>query len=283
VTRSAREGGKSAGFAAALVLIAAHAGAAQQASSATGQPISDNSFLIEEAYNQDPGMVQHISTFTRPTAGGWNYNFTQEWPVRGMRHQFSYSVLLVRGASPGETGGLGDIGLNYRYQLLGRSSDDTLLMAPRFTVLLPTGSRAEERGNGGLGLQVNLPLTWKPRGWLATHWNAGTTIVPRARFTGAPSATAVSFNLGASVIWLANDRINLLIESVWASAAQVQPDGTTTRAGTTLVSPGVRVAFDFKDGLQVVPGAAYAIGVGSRGANALIVYLSFEHPFRREH
>ena len=27
-------------------------------------PISDNSFLIEEAYNQEPGVVQHISNFS---------------------------------------------------------------------------------------------------------------------------------------------------------------------------------------------------------------------------
>ena len=28
-------------------------------------PIQDNSFLIEEAYNQEFGMVQHINTFSR--------------------------------------------------------------------------------------------------------------------------------------------------------------------------------------------------------------------------
>ncbi len=283
MTRSAREAGRFAGLAAALLLSAARAGAAQQDSAAAGQPISDNSFLIEEAYNQDPGVVQHISTLTLPKAGGWNYNFTQEWPLGGMRHQLSYSLLFVRGGSPGETGGLGDIALNYRYQLLGRSADDRLLMAPRFTVLLPTGSRVEERGNGGLGVQVNLPVTWKPRGWLATHLNAGTTVVPRARFPGAPGASAISFNLGTSVIWLASDRINFLLESVWTSVAQVQPDGATTRAGTTLVSPGARLAFNFAGGLQIVPGLAYAIDVGSGDANALIVYLSFEHPFRRAH
>ena len=44
--------------------------------------IQDNSFLIEEAYNQEPGVVQHISTFQRavPT-GQWQYTFTDEWPA----------------------------------------------------------------------------------------------------------------------------------------------------------------------------------------------------------
>jgi hypothetical protein len=33
-------------------------------------PIQDNSFLIEEAYNQEPGVVQHISVFTRTRSSG---------------------------------------------------------------------------------------------------------------------------------------------------------------------------------------------------------------------
>lgn len=45
-------------------------------------PIQDNSFLVEEAYNQEPGVVQHISTFTRfQESKDWIYTFTQEWPV----------------------------------------------------------------------------------------------------------------------------------------------------------------------------------------------------------
>src|SRR5205809_6836883 len=56
-------------------------------------PIKDNSFLIEEGYNQDAGVVQHIYTFTRPLTGrDWAFTFTQEWPVKGMKHQVSYTV-----------------------------------------------------------------------------------------------------------------------------------------------------------------------------------------------
>lgn len=32
-------------------------------------PIQDNSFLIEEAYNQESGVVQRISIFERPDDG----------------------------------------------------------------------------------------------------------------------------------------------------------------------------------------------------------------------
>ncbi len=42
-------------------------------------PIQDNSFLVEEAYNQEAGVVQHISTFTRyQESKDWIYTFTQE-------------------------------------------------------------------------------------------------------------------------------------------------------------------------------------------------------------
>src|SRR5438552_7990975 len=57
-------------------------------------PIQDNSFLAEEAYNQEPGVVQHIQTFTRLwNSKTWAYSFTQEWPVPShWRHQLSYTV-----------------------------------------------------------------------------------------------------------------------------------------------------------------------------------------------
>ncbi|HUS20121.1 MAG TPA: hypothetical protein VMZ25_10765, partial [Terriglobales bacterium] len=43
--------------------------------------IEDNSFLIEEAYNQEHGVVQHIQSFTRTwNSQDWVYSFTQEWP-----------------------------------------------------------------------------------------------------------------------------------------------------------------------------------------------------------
>jgi len=100
-------------FRVTLFLLLASPAAAQEL-----ENIADNSFLIEEAYNQEAGVVQHISNFVRDEAGdSWVYVFTQEWPLGGMRHQLSYTVPLV---SPEGFGtGLGDILLNYRYQAVG--------------------------------------------------------------------------------------------------------------------------------------------------------------------
>src|SRR5207249_3322336 len=55
--------------------------------------IQDNSFLVEEAYNQEFGVVQHIQNFQRYwNSKEWIYTFTQEWPVDPRpRHQLSYT------------------------------------------------------------------------------------------------------------------------------------------------------------------------------------------------
>src|SRR6185312_5179101 len=85
------------------------------------RPIQDNSFLIEEAYNQERGVVQHISTFSRAQGtGDWAYTFTQEWPVPDQRHQLSFTLPVQElHAQAAARTGLGDLALNYRYQGVG--------------------------------------------------------------------------------------------------------------------------------------------------------------------
>ena len=62
-------------------------------SSAPTAAIQDNSFLIEEAYNQEDGVIQHISTFERLTnSRDWVYSQTDEWPVRTYKHQVSVTL-----------------------------------------------------------------------------------------------------------------------------------------------------------------------------------------------
>src|SRR5262245_17773403 len=57
-------------------------------------PLQDNSFLIEEAYNQEAGVVQSIvNGLWSRSSENWTLSFTQEWPVPDQRHQFSYTLL----------------------------------------------------------------------------------------------------------------------------------------------------------------------------------------------
>jgi len=239
-------------------------------------PISDNSFLVEEAYNQESRVVQHISTFSRGSDGGWLYTFTQEWPFRGMRNQLSYTIPALHNDGTG----IGDIQLNYRLQALG-DPDARVAMAPRLTAILPTGSSSDSRGFGSAGLQAALPASIHPVPALVFHLNAGVTWLPNAKSpSSGVEASSTSYNLGASAIWLAKSRINFLMEWVWFDAELVNANGGTRREKAMLLNPGVRVGFDFKSGLQIVPGVAYTVGVGpSDGEEALFLYLSFEHGF----
>jgi hypothetical protein len=189
----------------------------------------------------------------------WDFGFTQEWPFRGMRHQLSYTVPVLRADGTGT--GLGDVLLNYRYQLVG-DGEMPLHVAPRLSLMLPTGSEDQGRGAGSVGFQSNLPVSYVLSDALATHWNAGLTLD-----AGSGDLDA---SLGASAIWRVRRSVNLMLETVWESAGD----------DVLLVNPGVRWAFDFDSGLQIVPGVSYTFALGADQADALFLYLSFEHSFR---
>ena len=250
---------------------------AQEPASAP-RPIQDNSFLIEEAYNQERGVVQHISALQR-SGDAWTYGFTQEWPIGGIRDQLSYSLALAHQDGLGT--GPGDVALNYRRQLIG-SGDARLAVAPRLSLLLPVGDAAKGRGSGGAGFQIAVPASIVPGGAFVAHLNAGLTVTPSAEGLTGERATTTGFSAGASLIWLARPRLNFMLESVWARHQRVTGARQVARDDSWFVSPGVRGAINVPGGLQVVPGLAWAIGAGpSSGSDFLFAYLSFEHPFRR--
>lgn len=257
------------------LLAAALAPAAAGAQTPAAPPIQDNSFLIEEAYNQERGVVQHISTFQR-TAGFWGYSFTQEWPVRGIRHQLSYTIPFSHETGLGA--GVGDVALNYRYQLAG-SGSAALALAPRLSLLLPTGSVRDGRGSGAPGIQVMLPASVVLAPKLVSHLNAGFTVTPRAHGPADARATGSVLVGGASVIWLTTRWMNFMLEGVWSRTRVVTSPGETAASDGWTLSPGVRWAIDFPGGLQIVPGVAWPIALQRGGSDYLFLYLSFEHPF----
>lgn len=261
----------------ALLLAAAAVPARAQAPSAgPGQPpsapIQDNSFLVEEAYNQEAGVVQHVSTFQNGRGGAWEYVFTQEWPLRSQAHQLSYEVPLL-GAGGGMGSGLGDVLLNYRLQLLGVGGG-RVAFAPRLSAILPTGDEDRGRGAGAAGVQANLPLSFELAPRFVAHTNAGVTYTGAGDRGGDGTTT---WNAGQSVIWLARPDLNLMLEGVWDRA-----DVHGGQKESLFLAPGVRMAVDLPSGLQVVPGIAVPIGLGpSDGEWSVFLYLSLEHPFSR--
>jgi hypothetical protein len=247
--------------------------------SAEKGPIEDNSFLIEEAYNQEPGVVQHISAFALESGtSAWVYAFTQEWPLFSQRHQLSYTLPIVS-TGRGTGSGLGDIALNYRYQLADGARSG-VAVAPRLSLLVPSGDERKERGAGGVGMQVNVPISVELSRSIVTHWNAGATFTPSARNAIGDKATTRGYNLGASIIWLAQSALNFMLEFAGTSDESVSGPGERARTRSFFISPGLRGAIDLSSGLQIVPGIAVPMGVGpSSGERQLFFYLSFEHPF----
>jgi len=236
-----------------LVVAVLTVGPSGRPAAAQSRPIADNSFLIEEAYNQEQGVVQHISAWQRALrSAAWAFTFTQEWPVGTQAHQLSYTIPVQRTESPSSTG-LGDAAVNYRYQL--RGAEERVAIAPRLSMLLPTGNSARGLGSGHVGAQLNVPVSVILAPALVSHWNAGVTLVPQV----------TTYNLGASMIWLARPTFNVMVEVTW-----LEQRG----AHDVVVNPGIRWAHNFTSGLQIVPGLAFP------GGKAVFLYLSFEHRFK---
>lgn len=263
-----------AGLALGLVLV--------PALHAQDAPIQDNSFLVEEAYNQEAGVVQHVGTWERVDGSDdWVFTFTQEWPLFSQRHQLSYSLPWERlGEEAGSRSGVGDVSLDYRYQLVG-DGKAPVAFSPRFSLLLPVGDEEEGRGTGALGYEVNLPVSAVLGPRFVTHFNLGAVWTPGARNDAGDEGDVESYAFAQSFVWLARPKLNLLVEFLYESGEELVGRNLTEDSDGFFISPGVRWAHDLPSGLQIVPGIAWTIGVGpSSGEQGVFLYLSFEHPFQ---
>jgi len=238
--------------------------------------IQDNSFLLEEAYNQEDGVIQEIQTFKYMKGDTWAYSFTQEWPLPTQAHQFSYTIPLEKlGKDEGRHTGIGDVALNYRYQLLFK--EGVMACSPRISLILPTGDDKKGLGNGRVGYQVNLPVSLKLGERFVSHWNLGMTFTPNAKEPGGAKADTFDTNYGMSLVYLVNRNLNALVEFVGTAEQSVVSSGVTENKSSFIINPGLRYAIDFKN-LQIVPGMSMPIGVGpSKGEYGVMAYLSFEH------
>ena len=240
------------------------------------RPIQDNSFLLEEAYNQEAGVVQHISNlFFDGPISEWLYSLTDEWPLGGQRHQLSITI-PVEGQT-GQRPALADIALNYRLQLVG-SGDTRLAVTPRLTFLLPTGSPRVDGGT--FAWQAAIASSYVASSRFVLHTNVGMTLTPNAETAAGSKGGLVDVLGGQSVVWLAAPRFNVLVEGVLTSVQRFTGSGTQRARETEgTISPGVRWSYDVGSSLQIVPGVAFPTWINRSGAGlrGLFLYLSFEH------
>ncbi|MGH7664402.1 MAG: transporter [Gemmatimonadaceae bacterium] len=275
--RDARANVAPGGIRVASILVASCIAAAA-AATAHAQAIADNSFLIEEAYNQERGVVQHVIVGRNADDGDvWSYEFTQEWPLGGIRHQFAYTIPV---STAGGGSGLGDIALHYRYQL-PFAETRRVAVAPRLSVIVPTGDERAGRGDGGTGFEGNLAMSVVLAAPLVAHWNVGGGHSPSARDDLGRRESISTVRLGQGLVWLAHPLFNVMLESAWERAEATTPVSTEWVTSFTL-SPGVRGAINLESGMQIVPGIAMPIEWSDgESATLLFLYLSVEHAFRR--
>lgn len=243
------------------------------------ETVKDNSFLLEEAYNQEAGVVQFIQGYQYlDPSKEWGYAFTSEIPIKDETHQFSFAVPVVnKKEGPGkDKSQIGDVLLNYRYQLL---NTELLTMAPRVSLVLPTGDYKKEAGSGVLGLQFNQAVSIAVNEQWTNHWNAGFTYLPEAKNSSGDTANLVGFNFGTSIIYNYTPKFNFLCEFVYNSSEAVTGPDAKEASSSYYVIPGIRGAFDVGQETEVVPGIGALLGVGPSAEaheTGVFLYLSVE-------
>lgn len=247
--------------------------AAASSSSVLAEAIEDNSFLLEEAYNQEAGVVQFIQTFQKDKSGEAFYSFSTELPAPNQTHQLSFTVPYNRLKDATTfTNGVGDTALNYRYQLLNH---DVVAIAPRLSVLLPTGDTDKGFGSGVTGLQTNWAISVKASNFLVVHMNVGATYLPAVKHGLDKTKDLYGHNSALSVIWLAHENFNLLTEFV-TSSIQEGSESQISVTSDTLINPGFRYAVNFNNAQLVLGASAPTPVLYSKGPASYLAYLSFE-------
>ena len=263
--------------------------------------IRDNSFLIEEAYNQEPGVVQHVWTarFGADHRDGansrtWDLDFSQEWPIFTQRHQFAYAIPYAFVDEDAENAsGIGDVELNYRYQLF-MEEEGLPAVSPSLSLILPTGDEDRGFGTGRVGYSFNLPVSKTISSRMYMNLNAGVTLTPgvQARLSTnrrSREFDLLDFNVGASVFYALTEKFHVVLEATWESIERIEefdprgsrrPRRRRERGDEVTLAPGFRWAWDLPGDLQIVPGVAFPIGLTEQTVDyGVFLYFSVEHPF----
>lgn len=238
--------------------------------------IEDNSFLLEEAFNQEWGVYQFIQKYqTSERAGGYEYSFENEIPITDKTHQFSYELSFGRPENIGH-GAVSDVTLNYRYQPFNK---DGVLLSERFGLILPTGKVEKDAGNGVYGFEFMQAASIFINDQFITHFNFGFDVLPNAKTKDIDKRnTLAGFTGGSSIIYMHNDWVNFMFEALLQSGQTTELDGSVSNETSMTLNPGVRFAIDldWKE-TQIVPGIAFPTEILNRPQeHGVLFYLSIE-------
>ncbi len=250
--------------------------------SANQAPIEDNSFLLSEGYNQDPGVVQVIQGFQwAPSSQDWSHFAAIEVPIVTEKHQLTLQTSLLHAGTASTPVEFGDLMLNYQYWLI---SEGSVYLAPRVGFYLPTGSYQRSAGSGTLGVMTGISFTANFSEKLAHHWSADVVVYPLSRATDGSSATTLDATLATSIVWRPLWFFNLLTEVLLVSDQSPTPGSGSTRAWNGILNPGTRflIRFGKKRPWEIVPGVSVPLVWSIAGGSVTLGvfgYLSVEGPW----
>ena len=240
---------------------------------AFGDPIEDNSFLVEESYNQEEGVVQFIQVYQKEAkTENWNYTFINEYPFFSQTHQLSFEVPIAHLESNNKSQ-IEDLKLNYRNELF---RNETVVTTLRLSTTLPTGDYEKGFGVGASGYETALLASVQIAPRWVQHWNVGAGITPKAKNTLGEQADNRKYFWAVSNVYLMSDHLNFMLEATGTQQEQTITENSAEWTSETIVSPSVRYAIDYND-WQFVPGLAFPTGLGpTEGSNQILGYLSIE-------
>jgi len=237
------------------------------------EPLEDNSFLVEEAYNQEPGVVQFIQVYQKQNKGkDWNYTFINEIPMGGQADQFSYEIPYAYIEAVDKTQ-VGDIKINYRREFV---RSESFVTTGRLSVISNSGDYKLGFGNGAVGYEASLLNSVVINSKWTQHWNVGAQFVPKSKDALDNTADTSKFFWALSNVYFVTDTFNIMLEMTGSSFEEVLGQDSTTWNQENMISPSVRYAYDVGS-WQFVPGLALPIGLGNMaGQNQVLGYLSIE-------
>lgn len=210
--------------------------------------IEDNSFLLEEAFNQKKGEYQFIHNYQSSTDGGQEYFFQVEAPLTHETHQLSFDFSYLEKS-------ISDTRLNYRFQSYKKKGK---MHTERVSIVSPTGSVKRGSGRGVYGLELLQSATFPLSGPLVNHWNLGMTFFEQRSHT--------DFTLGTSLVYLHRDDLNFLLETFYESEEEA----------SLILNPGLRTAMDGEKS-QIVTGLAFPLRyTEDKVYPGVFLYLSVE-------
>ena len=234
--------------------------------------ILDNSFLVEEAFNQESGIFQNILTMHFVEDNVWTAAFTQEWPVFTQTHQLSFTVSAL---SLNSDRGLSDLMINYRWQASTEGAS-VPAFSPRVSLIFATGKLSESSDSGRPGWQVNLPFS-KQFNDTYVHWNMGFTHTPVVD-GNAGNHDLFTPHIALSGIWRIRPMFNLMLESVVEWEQSVEANTKRRQAAWTL-SPGFQAGWNAVT-TQTIVGVAIPVTMsGGNSSVGVFGYFSYELPF----